>query len=230
MSIRSVHSANDGGTYYVTRSIESRESDMCGWLGFNLRNGWSNVFLGRAVRRGQTVLGMSGDWCDVPWGSFLGSGQIGVDFRSAPSGGTTFWRNSVTGGFGGSVWGPALLNHPVFPQLPRGNRNFPEHLLSGVWHTDTGAYYYIRELPSGQIFWFAIRLEGPTPRGPRVEAAHVAKGTRQGSTINVYWLDVLPGAATGEGRLTLRLLTPHFMEKQSSSAAFGSSRWIRLAP
>jgi len=219
MSSPGIYRGNDGGLYYFQSNFAVGGNGRCAWFGFNQNAGWANVFFGSWTRDGQIIRGMEGRWCDVPWSNFLGSGEIAVDFQHLGRR-TTWVRRSVTGGFGGSRWSPES-NAPSFPALSRGKRDFEESSLSGVWQTNTGAFYYLRELPSGQVFWFAIR--------PDLAATHVAMGNRRDNRVWATWLDIPPGQVRSQGNLSLRLLTPNFMEIESSSASFGSSRWIKLS-
>ena len=140
-----------------------------GWFGYKPNAGWANVFFGRWILDGQVIKGMSGEWCDIPWGSYLRNGELAIDFHpGAPT--PDSYRVSEVGGFGGSTW-TRTNNPPHFPGLPQGNRNFPIESLNGVWQTDKNEFYYMRELPSGVVFWFAIRSN--------LEIAHVARGRRQ---------------------------------------------------
>ena len=218
MSRPGFYKGNDDGIYFFGSNFATGGNGRCAWFGLNERAGWVNVFFGNWILDGQVIRGMRGDWCDVPWSNFLGSGQISLQFQHL--GRRSMWvRTSVSGGFGGSQWSD-MRNPPAFPTLPRGKRDFDERLISGVWQTDTGALYYIRELPSGQIFWFAVR--------PDLSATHVARGVRRGNMVSITWLDIPPGNVRGEGNLSLRLLSPGIMEKENSTASFGSSRWVRL--
>lgn len=214
-----VYRSNDGGYYYFQSNFATGGDGRCAWFGFNPDAGWANVFFGRWVLDGQIIKGMSGDWCDIPWGRALGHGELSIDFGlGAPT--PEWYRSSVSGGFGGSFW-TQTNSPPPFPELPIGNRDFPDESLSGVWQSDTGALYYIRELSSGEVFWFAAR--------PDLVATHVAKGVRRENGIRATWLDTLPGQVRSVGDLSLRVFSPHFMEKESSSASFGSSRWLKLS-
>lgn len=211
---------SDDGFYYYRGNIGVGEDGYCGWFGYSPVAGWANVFFGRWVLDGQVIKGMSGDWCDVPWGSYLKNGEITIDYHpGAPI--PDWYRASETGGFGGSTWTRAA-SPPQFPKPPVGNRNFPNESLSGVWQTGIGEFYYIRELPSGVVFWFAVR--------PDLEATHVARGRRQpDNTIRVSWLDIPPGTARSGGTLNLRVVGTGILEKESSTALFGSSRWLKLS-
>lgn len=215
-----VYRGNDGGFYYFRGNFAVGENGRCGWFGYNPVAGWANVFLGRWILDGQVIKGMSGEWCDIPWGSYLKNGELAIDFH--PGAPTPDWyRVSETGDFGGSTW-TRTNSAPHFPGIPSGNRSFPTESLSGVWQTDKNEFYYMRELPSGMVFWFAIR--------PNLEIAHVARGRKQpDNSIRVSWLDIPPGNARSGGNLTLRVSGLGSLEKVSSTALFGSSHWTKLS-
>lgn len=213
-----VMNGNDEGTYYAVRNLGVGEDRRCAWFGLARNGRWANVFFGSLVSEGQLVVGMRGTWCDVPWAPAAGHGQISVEFASTRR---EQWRRiEVSGGFGGSGWFEAESVTPL-PAPPAGKRDFPVDVLTGVWMTDTGAFYYARELPDRTVFWFAVR--------PDLAATHVARGTRTGENVAMHWLDIPPGRARGGGSLHLRIPTPGIMTKQRSSAAFGSSRWLKLS-
>ncbi len=215
-----LYRSNNGGYYYFHSNFATSGNGRCAWFGFNKEAGWANVFFGRRSLDGQEIKGMSGDWCDIPWASSLGHGKISIDFHlGAPA--PDWHRNTETGGFGCKNWTHIDSRRVTFPHLPEGDRNFPESSLNGVWQTDTNSLYYMRELESGDVFWFAIR--------PNLEASHVAKGVRRGNTVTVRWLDIPPGKIRSDGSLYLKIVAPGLMAKERSTSSFGSSRWIKLS-
>jgi hypothetical protein len=219
MPVLNVLQGNVGGLYYSRRNIAVGENGSCGWFGFdNQTNSWSNVFIGRWITNGQIIEGMEGQWCDVPWGNTEGFGTVKIYFQEGPS---RRWRREDVSGGENSFWTIIAGRVPEFPPLPRGNRSFPSSSLSGVWQTDTGALYYIRELPDNRVFWFAAR--------PDLRATHVASGRRADNRISINWLDIPPGNVRAEGLLSLEVLFDGIMVKRSSSASFGSSRWLKLS-
>lgn len=85
---------NDGGVYYVRQS-----GTELVWFGQACSGGarptFANVFKG--TRAGTSVTGV---WADVPYGSTLGSGLLGLTVVDA----NRITRSNVSGGFGGTSW------------------------------------------------------------------------------------------------------------------------------
>jgi hypothetical protein len=223
----STYSCNDGGYYFCRREIDTGESGRCAWFGYHPDGSWANVFWGRWVLDGQVIDGMRGDWCDVPFGSATGSGEIALRFE--PGAPPPDWhRVDATGGFSGSAWNRSSSSR-LPDSLPSGVRDFSAESISGVWQTDTGARYYVRELPAAEpghapnIFWYAVR--------PDHSAVHVARGTRRDDVVIVQWMDIPPSGVRYLGtRLELEVVAADRMEKRAQSHNFGSSEWTRLRP
>lgn len=220
---------NDGGHYYANLddSADQRQSGLAAWFGFHPDGRWANVFFGHVDERAGVRDHISGVWCDLPWGQAHGHGNMAVNIGNAPH---HHWTvDSESGRFGGTEWSEASHS---FPTPVHGVRDSSPEILEGVWQTDTGALYYMREMqptvdhaPPGVyhvlVYWFAVR--------PDLSVAHVFKGDRMDSRVTGQWFDIPPGRTRYTGTLNLEIIAPGFLAKQSSTANFGSSRWIKLS-
>jgi len=92
LDLTGVWNCDDGGKYYVRQL-----GTTVWWYGENSPNSpsWSNVMRG-------TISGnmINADWCDVPKGGILSSGNLVLQVVS----GNQLMAVSKTGGFGGSTW------------------------------------------------------------------------------------------------------------------------------
>ena len=214
---------NDGGAYFVWRDITPDGSGHVAWFGYHPSGVWAHVFRGHWIVDGPSHTGLRGDWCDVPLGSTTGVGSLSIARQVSDTQIETWTRTDQTGGFGGSTWhetGPK----PLPPLLPI-RRDFPPSLLSGVWTTDRGDLYYVRELPtiggSAPVRWFAARSDAT--------AGHVAFGNRYGNHVTVDWFAVPPAQTPVSGSLHLEILADREMVKQRSTPDIEPVRWMRVS-
>ncbi len=216
MAFSGIMRGDDGGNYYATTNTGIGENGQCAWFGVaDDGNSWGHVFWGRTFADGQIIEGMQGQIAHVPWADGDALGTIKLRF------GTIWSREAVSIGFGASRWSE-LSTPPPFPELSRGVRRTGSGGLQGVWLTDTGAQYYVREADDNNLFWFAIR--------PDFAASHVAKGIRRDQTnLSMQWLDIPPGRTRSGGFLELEIVGDGLMLKRTASASFGSTRWVRLS-
>jgi hypothetical protein len=95
LALTGVWQANDGGTYYL-RQI----GDVLWWNGMSGGNDgrtFDNVFRGTITSTTNTI---AGEWADVPRGTIMGSGTLGLKIINP----TTLQKVSQTGGFGATTW------------------------------------------------------------------------------------------------------------------------------
>jgi hypothetical protein len=92
--------------------------------------------------------------------------------------------------------------------------------LTGIWHTRTGATFFVRQLGS-EIWWFGTySLALPTPW------THVASGRMEGNVIRVRWVDVPQGLSRNSGTLGLKVVAPDHLVVVENPNDF-SADWIK---
>ena len=91
--------------------------------------------------------------------------------------------------------------------------------LTGVWNSNDGGTYYIRQI--GDILWW----DGDS--GSAGTWCNVAHGTIDGNTITLEYADVPEGVATGFGTLVLNIVSNDELETVSKPESYGGSRWWR---
>lgn len=96
VALTGIWQANDGGTYYL-RQI----GDVLWWNGMSGGNDgrtFDNVFRGTITSTTNTI---AGEWADVPRGTVMGSGTLGLKIINP----TTLQKVTQTGsGFGATTW------------------------------------------------------------------------------------------------------------------------------
>jgi hypothetical protein len=94
--------------------------------------------------------------------------------------------------------------------------------LTGLWVGDDGGNYYIRHTEDGEIWWLGVALESPT------RFSNVARGTIEGNSIQLDWVDVPWGRTGGGGVLTLRVASNgRSLTRLNQTGDFGGANWVR---
>lgn len=207
---------DDGGYYYCTNDIVVGGSNYVVWFGASPKGTWGNVFVGRPVWNGQVLDYITGKWWDTPYGTTTGSGTL--ELRESRG---NFYRRSETGGFGGTTW--TKVNREKHQKLPVAvpTQSRRGEGLTGIWTTETGAMYYIRQLGS-DVIWFAAR----PPDGP----GNVFWGSRSGSSVSGRWMDIPWGQTEIAGFLSLEVFDDdNLMVQRPVNEAYASTRFIRIS-
>ncbi len=92
--------------------------------------------------------------------------------------------------------------------------------LTGVWHTRTGATFFVRQLGS-EIWWFGTQA----PSQPRW--TNVASGRLDGNVIRVRWVDVPQGATRNSGTLALKAVSADHLVVSENPNDFLAADWFR---
>jgi hypothetical protein len=92
--------------------------------------------------------------------------------------------------------------------------------LTGVWHTEGGPTFYVRQI-GNEVWWFGEQsLVNPL-------WSNVASGTVSSGVIHVRWIDVPKGRTRNTGALTLRIVTPTHLTIIENPNDFWNRDWIR---
>ena len=92
--------------------------------------------------------------------------------------------------------------------------------LNGVWSSDSGGTYYVRQLQN-EVWWFGE--ESPKDLG----WSNVAHGTLKGNVLDLKWSDVPKGSAMSNGMLTLELTADGKLIAKKKTGGFSDSEWTR---
>jgi hypothetical protein len=94
--------------------------------------------------------------------------------------------------------------------------------LTGVWNSDSGGKYYIRQLQN-EIWWYGeAQSEAPA-------WSNVAYGTISGNKLKLKWADVPKGYITSNGILHLELRPDGKLIGTNKTGGFADSEWTRQA-
>lgn len=197
--INGYYEGSDGGAYFI-RQIGNKIY----WFGEDPKGGFANVMAG-------TVSGnkITASFWDVPKGKTKGAGEIVLEIQS---GGASIAKVSSSVPFGATSFKKqtphmeGLLPKGFPPEMRSRPEGFSggESNLTGAWLTDDLSTYYIREMPNGDVVWFAENNSWGGPGGYAQPAyARVFVGKRINGLITGNWVDLPKGKATGSGVMSL---------------------------
>jgi hypothetical protein len=92
--------------------------------------------------------------------------------------------------------------------------------LTGIWSSDSGGSYYIRQLQN-EVWWYGEA----SPTNP--DWSNVANGTLRGKIIQLKWSDVPKGSILNNGTLTLELTAEGKLVAKKKTGDFADSEWTR---
>jgi hypothetical protein len=92
--------------------------------------------------------------------------------------------------------------------------------LTGVWNSDDGGIYYVRQL--GTTVWWYGELDPNTPNW-----SNVMRGAISGNMINADWTDVPKGSVMQYGNLVLQIESNNKLVAISKTGGFAGSVWTR---
>jgi hypothetical protein len=92
--------------------------------------------------------------------------------------------------------------------------------LNGVWRSDSGGTYYIRQLQN-EIWWFGE--ESSNDPG----WSNVAHGTLKGNKLDLKWSDVPKGSAMSNGILVIELADDGKLIAKKKTGGFSDSEWTK---
>lgn len=92
--------------------------------------------------------------------------------------------------------------------------------LSGVWRTQTGATFYVRQI-GREIWWFG------TQSANRPQWTSVAGGKVINGVITVRWVDVPAAEGRRDGFVELRLVGPNHLAVIGNPNNFLLSDWYK---
>src|ERR1051325_10678132 len=148
--ITGYYEADDGGAYYI-RQVANKIY----WFGEDPNGSYANVLSGDIAGNKITA-----HWVDVPKGKTKGAGDISFEIQND---GATLVKLTSSAPFGVKslkkfVPHTEIVNGlPVPKVLPPEVRSPPAGFLGGeanltaVWMGDDYAFYYVRELPNGEV-------------------------------------------------------------------------------
>ena len=110
----------------------------------------------------------------------------------------------------------ALAVISVWPGIARAQ--FSE--LTGVWHTSTGATFYVRQIAS-EIWWYG------TPSASQPAWTNVASGFVVGNIVRVRWVDVPQGPTRGSGTVALKIVDANHLVVTENPDNFLTAPWSR---
>lgn len=219
------YSADDGGTYYL-RQVGAKVY----WYGEDENGAFANVLAG-------TISGnkITARWWDVPKGKAQGSGEITLEIRGD---GESLVKTS-TGPFGAKTWKKGAITMTTIGGVPVPTGFQPvvksrgaaylggANNLTAAWDANDYAVYYVRELPSGEVIWFA---EHRFYDYSQPAFTHVFIGKKTGTTITGEWIDVPKGKTSGNGTLTLEIKDAQELTSKAKTGGFFASQWQRSLP
>jgi hypothetical protein len=89
--------------------------------------------------------------------------------------------------------------------------------LTGMWHTQTGATFYVRQIGT-EIWWYGSEGSRWT---------NVAGGRVDGDVIRIRWVDVPLGVARSAGTLGLRVVAGNHLVVIENPNGFVPADWFR---
>ncbi len=200
------------GMHYYVRHIDN----TIYWFGEHKDGIWAGAFKGRiSGNTQQAVFGsrpiyINGNVYDLPKGKAGTQAELSLKVIN----GNEMRKNS--GPFSATVF-----RKKTKPRNLPGIRSagFSSNGLTGLWKSNTGASYYIRQI-GNTVVWF-----GERPENNRIAFSNVAFGTRSGNRINLEWADVPKGRSNGSGNLVLQVNNNQITKV--SGQGFGTSRWTK---
>lgn len=224
------YEGDDGGAYFI-RQIGTKVY----WFGEDPKGGYANVLAG-------TISGnkITARFWDVPKGKAKGSGEITLEVQAD---GATLVKLSSTAPFGMKTLKKAVIKTelvgavPVVKGLPPEMRSRPEGFsggegnLTGAWTTDDLSTFYVREMPNGDVVWFAENNSWGGPGGYAQPAyAQVFIGKNYGKTILGDWIDVPKGKAAASGPMTLGIKNRQELDVVAPWKGFSPTKFWRSLP
>lgn len=197
--IKGYYAGDDGGAYFV-RQVGNKIY----WFGEDPKGGFANVMAG-------TINGnkVTANFWDVPKGKTKGAGEITLEIQD---GGATIVKVSSSVAFGMKTMKRQVMSSVMENGVPKTTgappemRSRPEGYsggesnLTGAWMTDDLSTYYIREMPNGDVVWYAENNAWGGQGGYAQPAyAHVFIGKRIKGLITGDWVDVPKGKAANTG-------------------------------
>ncbi len=199
---------DDKGTYYI-RQIE----DSIWWYAVNS----NSARVAKGSIKGNTL---SLYYVDVPKpnkGEGKGSGKLTLN-RISPNELKAIQKPSD---FDGLSWTRIQKERVMGAGLgPALEKYIDIESLTGVWLSDTGETYYIRQLGDNTVWWYGESSEY------NPESSNVAKGTRTGNMLNLDWVDVPKGEGSGSGKINLEIRQDRLVAILKTGG-FSSSEWQR---
>jgi hypothetical protein len=92
--------------------------------------------------------------------------------------------------------------------------------LTGVWTCNDGGTYYLRQT-SSTLMWYGEN----NPNNPSF--SNVARGTINGNTINLVWMDVPKSPKMNSGILKLSIASDNELQAVYKTGGFSGSDWTR---
>lgn len=228
--INGYYEGDDGGAYFI-RQIGNKIY----WFGEDPKGGFANVLAGAVSGNKITA-----KFWDVPKGKTKGAGEITLEIQA---GGLALTKLSSTVPFGMKTLKKFVPKNdfingvPFIRTLPPEMRSRPEGFsggesnLTGAWTGDDYATYYIREMPSKDVVFFAENnLWGGQGGYAQPAFARVFIGKKVGSGIVGEWVDLPKGKANGNNSLTLGVKSPQDITLTSAGEGNDASRLWRSLP
>ena len=219
-------------TYYYLKQVD-RTSTLW-WLSEHENHEWVSVFKGRLIPGDAANDRWEGEFIDVPKGNSCGHGHLDLQL-GFEEGERVIRRTSFRSGFSDSTlvegFTPDFIGRPVTQREPgfvgSGLAN-----LTGVWVSDAGGTYYIREVSdTGAIAWVG---EHPSaiPTGGRLSPGdywvNVFMGRREGDLITGEWTDTPKGEVDNEGTMDLQVVNANLLRVVRRNGGAVSTEFRRL--
>lgn len=116
----------------------------------------------------------------------------------------------------------AVLTLSFFP-APANAQCVASRDLNGVWRSNDGGTYYVRQIGS-DVYW--LGMSGDDGR----TWTNVFRGTRNGNILSGTWADVPKGRVAGGGTLTITIHGANGVTgftRTGVTGGFGGSRWFQ---
>jgi microsomal dipeptidase-like Zn-dependent dipeptidase len=224
------YEANDGGAYFI-RQIGNKVY----WFGEDPNGAWANILTG-------TITGtrITARFWDIPKGRTQGAGEIALEVQSD---GATLVKLSSTTPFGTGTLKKAVPHSEIvngvltIKGFPPEMRSRPQGFsggtqnVTGVWQGDDAAFYYIREMPGGEIVWLAENNQWGGPGGyAQPSFTHVFIGKKISHLIIGDWVDLPKGKAAKNGTLAAKLENQQEISVNPSSDGIYAAKLWRSLP
>lgn len=92
--------------------------------------------------------------------------------------------------------------------------------LTGVWRSDDGGRYYIRQI-GNKVWWFGESA----PNSP--SWSNAAYGEVSGNELRLQWADVPKGYNMNSGSMVLDIVSNGRLTAREKTGGFGGSNWVK---
>ncbi len=229
-AINGYYVGDDGAAYFVTQV-----DDKIYWVCETNNGEFANVMSG--IINGTKIVAR---WWDIPKGKTMSSGDIILDVKD---GGNSLTKISSSSPYkvktitvappdlnvGGLRVSYEAQRLAFLRSKPEGFRGSPEN-ISGIWTGEDFATYYVREMPNGEVVWFAENNFWGDPGGEiRPPFARVFIGKKADNSISGRYVDVAKGVESGNAPITVQIVNQQLIDFYAQ-AGFSKFKITRSLP